>query len=78
MKDGETFSDRFFDFSEDDCSRQEKSTTMVMQFSIGGGRGGVVGSISAVSRVRSLILPEETFRGMSAVSFSRTAAGNRA
>ena len=77
MKDGETFSDRFFDFSEDDCSRQEKSTTMVMQFSIGGG-GGAVGSISAVSRVRSLILPEETFRGMSAVSFSRTAAGNRA
>ena len=39
MKDGETFSDRFFDFSEDDCSRQEKSTTMVMQFSIGGGGG---------------------------------------
>ena len=79
MKDGETFSDRFFDFSEDDCSRQEKSTTMVMQFSIGGGGGGgAVGSISAVSRVRSLIFPEETFRGMSAVSFSRTAAGNRA
>ena len=43
-----------------------------------GGGGGAVGSISAVSRVRSLILPEETFRGMSAVSFSRTAAGNRA
>ena len=35
-----------------------------------------IGSISAVSRVRSLILPEE--RGMSAGSFSRTAAGNRA
>ena len=35
-----------------------------------------LGSISAVSRVRSLILPEE--RGMSAGSFSRTAAGNRA
>ena len=33
-----------------------------------------IGSISAVSRVRSLILP----RGMSAGSFSRTAAGNRA
>ena len=33
-----------------------------------------LGSISAVSRVRSLILPE----GMSAGSFSRTAAGNRA
>ena len=38
-----------------------------------------LGSISAVSRVRSLILPEERlFRGMSAGSFSRTAAGNRA
>ena len=36
--------------------------------------GAHVGSISAVSRVRSLILP----RGMSAGSFSRTAAGNRA
>ena len=34
-----------------------------------------LGSISAVSRVRSLILPEE---GMSRGSFSRTAAGNRA
>ena len=33
-----------------------------------------LGSISAVSRVRSLILPEE---GMSGGSFSRTAAGNR-
>ena len=32
--------------------------------------------MSAVSRVRSLILPEE--KGMSAGSFSRTAAGNRA
>ena len=39
----------------------------------------ILGSISAVSRVRSLILPEERlFRGMSAGSFSRTAAGNRA
>ena len=47
-------------------------------FLLGVGGGGAVGSISAVSRVRSLILPEETFRGMSAVSFSRTAAGNRA
>ena len=38
-----------------------------------------LGSISAVSRVRSLILPEERlFRGMSAGSFSRTAAANRA
>ena len=38
-----------------------------------------LGSISAVSRVRSLILPKERlFRGMSAGSFSRTAAGNRA
>ena len=36
----------------------------------------LLGSISAVSRVRSLILPEK--RGMSAGSFSRTAAGNRA
>ena len=45
MKDGETFSDRFFDFSEDDCSRQEKSTTMVMQFSIGGGGGGGSGRL---------------------------------
>ena len=34
-----------------------------------------LGSISGVFRVRSLILPEE--RGMSAGSFSRTAAGNR-
>ena len=34
-----------------------------------------VGSISAVSRVRSLILPEKR---MSVGSFSRTAAGNRA
>ena len=34
-----------------------------------------LGSISTVSRVRSLILPEE---GMSVGSFSRTAAGNRA
>ena len=31
-----------------------------------------VGSISAVSRVRSLILPEELSLGMSAGSFSRT------
>ena len=39
----------------------------------------VLGSISAVSRVRSLILPEERlFRGMSVGSFSRTVAGNRA
>ena len=39
----------------------------------------VVGSISAVSRVRSWILPEEDeCWGMSAGSFSRTAAGNRA
>ena len=39
----------------------------------------VLGSISAVSRVWSLILPEERlFRGMSVGSFSRTAAGNRA
>ena len=39
----------------------------------------VLGSISAVSRVRSLILPEESlFGGMSVGSFSRTAAGNRA
>ena len=39
-----------------------------------------LGSISAVSRVRSLILPEErlSFGGMSAGSLSRTAAGNRA
>ena len=38
-----------------------------------------IGSISAVSRVQSLILPEKRlFRGMSAGSFSRTAAGNRA
>ena len=38
-----------------------------------------IGSISAVSRVRSLILPEKRLsRGMSAGSFSRTAAGNRA
>ena len=36
-----------------------------------------VGSISTVSRVRSLILPEERW-GMSVGSFSRTAAGNRA
>ena len=40
--------------------------------------GGAVGSISTVSRVRSLILPEELIRGMSVGSFSRTAAGNRA
>ena len=39
----------------------------------------VLGSISAVSQVRSLILPEERlFQGMSVGSFSRTAAGNRA
>ena len=65
MKDGETFSDRFFDFSYGDCSTQEKLTTMVMQFSIGGrgGGGGAVGSISTVSQVRSLILPEEIFGG---------------
>ena len=46
----------------------------------GGKRNGpCVGSISAVSRVRSVILPEESlFGGMSAGSFSRTAAGNRA
>ena len=38
-----------------------------------------LGSISAVSRVRCVILPEESlFGGMSAGSFSRTAAGNRA
>ena len=38
-----------------------------------------LGSISTVSRVRSLILPEERLiRGMSVGSFSRTAAGNRA
>ena len=36
-----------------------------------------VGSISTVSRVRSLILPGER-RGMSVGAFSRTAAGNRA
>ena len=43
--------------------------------------GRELGSIFAFSRVRSLILPEERhglFRGMSAGSFSRTAAGNRA
>ena len=42
--------------------------------------GWPLGSISPVSRVRSLILPEANrdFRGMSAGSFSRTAAGNRA
>ena len=37
--------------------------------------GAVIGSISTVSRVRSLILPEDE---MSVGSFSRTAAGNRA
>ena len=40
-----------------------------------------VGSISSVSRVRSLILPDEDEgmgMGMSVGSFSRTAAGNRA
>ena len=38
----------------------------------------LVGSISAVSRVRSLILPSSSFAGMSAGWFSRTAASNRA
>ena len=42
-----------------------------------GGLPSLVGSISAVSRVWSLILPEELFRGMSVGSFSPTAAGNR-
>ena len=38
----------------------------------------LVGSISAVSRVRSLILPSSSFAGMSAGWFSWTAASNRA
>ena len=64
----------FISRSYENRSSRRKSGTLEM----GTGRGKL-GSISAVSRVRSLILPEERlFRGMSAGSFPRTAAGNRA